>query len=144
MRARDDRAEAPRVPADAGRDRRRDEAAAEPRSLMTPRRRLLVQLRYLRALVRRFRITLVLAVLLFGGAPLAFRALYVSPEGARIGLGEAVHHVYFLMFGQPSLAYVDIWAIELMNLAIPPLGIAVVVDGIVRFAYLFFAKRRSD
>lgn len=81
---------------------------------------------------------------LFGVAPWLFTLFYPEQGGLRISFGQAFHHVYFLLFGQPSLPYVDRWSIELMNLLIPPLGIAVVIDGIVRFAYLYFAKHRSE
>jgi Trk K+ transport system NAD-binding subunit len=109
-----------------------------------PRRRFAANVRYLRALLRRFRVTLAMAVVLFAGAPIAFTALYRGPAGERIRYGEAFHHVYFLLFGQPSLPYVPNAVLEVLNVLIPPFGIAVVIDGLVRFAYLFFAKHRSD
>jgi voltage-gated potassium channel len=102
------------------------------------------QLRYLRALASRFRITLSAAAALFGLVPLLYVAWYPQVAGERLHYGHALHHVYFLMFGQPSLEYVDDWLISALNFAVPPVGIAVVVDGIVRFAYLFFAKHRDD
>lgn len=108
------------------------------------RRRVVANLRYLLALVARFKVTVLSAVALFGVAPVVFVARYVGPSGGRINYGEAFHHVYFLMFGEPSLPYVGDVVVEVLNLVIPPLGIAVVVDGIVRFAYLFFAKHRAD
>jgi Trk K+ transport system NAD-binding subunit len=101
-------------------------------------------LRYLAVLLWRFRVTLLLGGVLFGGAPLAFTALFRFPNGTRPGFGEAMHHVYFLLYGQPSLPYVDNWVIELLNLLLPPAGIALVVDGGVRFAFLFLARQRND
>jgi Trk K+ transport system NAD-binding subunit len=112
--------------------------------MVPPGRRLAANLRYLRALLRRFRTTLVLAVVLFGLGPMLYRWRYVGPQGERVKLGEAFHHVYFLLYGQPSLPYVDDWVVELLNLVIPPVGIALLADGLVRFAYLFFAKHRQD
>jgi voltage-gated potassium channel len=109
-----------------------------------PRRFLSANLRYLWALLGRFRFTVVMAGVLFLLAPFAFRWLYVGPDGQGVGYGQALHHVYFLLYGQPSLPYVDSLPIEALNLLIPPVGIAVVVDGIVRFSYLYFAKHRSD
>jgi voltage-gated potassium channel len=112
---------------------------------VAPRRRQLgANLRYLAALLKRFRVNLGIAIALFGVMPFIYQALYVAPNGARIGFGQAFHHVYFLLFGQPSLEYVPIFTIELLNLLIPPVGIAIVIDGVVRFAYLYFAKHRSD
>jgi Trk K+ transport system NAD-binding subunit len=109
------------------------------------RSRGLANLRYLAALLSRFRTTLTIAAVLYGLLPLYFVWLFRTPgTRARISYGAALHHVYFLQFGQPSLPYVDNWAIEAVNMLVPPLAIAVVVDGLVRFAYLYFAKRRSD
>jgi Trk K+ transport system NAD-binding subunit len=107
-------------------------------------RHLRANLRYLRALVRRFRITLVLSAALFLVGPTLYHLRYVGPAGERITFGEGLHHVYFLLYGQPSLPYVHDWFIELLNLVIPPVGIALVVDGVVRFAYLFFARHKND
>jgi voltage-gated potassium channel len=112
--------------------------------MRAPPRRFSANLRYLWALLRRFRVTLSLALVLFVVFPAVYQLNYVTPEGQAISYGRAFHHVYFLLFGQPSLEYVDNLLIEVLNLLIPPFGIAVVVDGIVRFAYLYFAKHRSD
>ncbi|MBI3184542.1 MAG: NAD-binding protein [Myxococcales bacterium] len=109
-----------------------------------PRRRLVAHLRYLVALAKRFRVTLILVGILFLVLPHVYIALYVKPDGHRIGYGEALHHIYFLLFGQPSLEYVDNALIEVLNLLIPPFGVAIIVDGVVRFAYLYFAKHRDD
>lgn len=97
-------------------------------------------LRYARAVARRFRLTLAFAAVWFGVFPLIFMFRY--PEA--ISFGKALHHVYFLLFGQPGLDYVDDWILEPLNLLIPPLGLAVVVDGVVRFSYLFSARKRAD
>lgn len=100
--------------------------------------------RYLAVLAGRFRTTLLAAALLFGAVPFVFVAAYRGSGGERIGYGEAFHHTYFLLFGQPSLPYVDNVIVELLNVAIPPLGVAVIVDGIVRFAFLALARHRHD
>lgn len=108
------------------------------------RRAVVARLRYVLALISRFRATLAATAALLLGAPAVFMALYRSPEGARIGFGEAFHHVYFLFFGQPSLPYVDNAVLEVLNLLLPPLGIAVVVDGIIRFVLLALARESQD
>jgi len=108
------------------------------------RRTLAANARYLLALVTRFRVTVLLGTVLFIAAPLIFRVLYVGPDGDRITYGQAIHHVYFLLYGQPSLPYVPNPWLEALNVAIPPFGIIVLVDGMVRFAYLYFAKHRDD
>ncbi|GMT97298.1 hypothetical protein KH5H1_14170 [Corallococcus caeni] len=112
--------------------------------MKSPAARLMVDLRYLRALSRRFRSTLLLAAVIFGLGPLLYHWRYVGPGGDGISYGEALHHVYFLLFGQPSLPYVSDWLVETLNILIPPVSIALVVDGVVRFAYLFFARHKND
>ena len=97
------------------------------------RRRLRARARYLYALLKRFRLTLAMAVVFFGAVPMVFKTLYRGPHGGRIFFGEALHHTYFLMFGQPSLPYVGNVFLELLNFALPPFGIAVIADGVVRF-----------
>ncbi|MBS1149047.1 MAG: potassium transporter TrkA [Myxococcaceae bacterium] len=108
--------------------------------LRPQRRSLATRLRYVTAIARRFRITFLFALILFGLLPWAFIVLYPTP----IGWARALNHVYFLLFGQPSLDYVDSAAIVALNILIPPFGLVAVVDGVVRFAYLFFAKKTSD
>jgi len=111
---------------------------------MMRKRRLRANVRYFLALLGRFYVTAILAVALFGLVPLVFWARYRTPDGHGIDYGEAFNHVYFLLYGQPSLAYVDDWVLEVLNVLVPPLGIAVIADGVVRFAFLYFAKHRSD
>ncbi|MFT3714268.1 MAG: NAD-binding protein [Archangium sp.] len=97
-------------------------------------------LRYAWAVLWRFRLTFTLIAVWFGVLPL----FYVARYPGDISYGRALHHVYFLLFGQPSLDYVDDWVLEVLNLVIPPLGLVVVVDGVVRFSYLFNARKRAD
>src|SRR5688500_18604916 len=106
-------------------------------------RRLRVDLRYFVALLRRFRTTMVLAVVLFGLGPVVYHVRHVGADGQRVSLGKALRHVYFLLYGQPSLD-VDDSLLMLLDMAIPPVGIALLADGLVRFAYLFFAKHHQD
>jgi Trk K+ transport system NAD-binding subunit len=113
-------------------------------AIAAPKPDLATRLRYARALLKRFRVTLLGATFLFLALPWVYVVLYPSNDGARLSLGEALHHVYFLLFGQPSLKYVNHFVIEVLNIAIPPFGLGMVVDGGVRFAYLFFAKHRAD
>lgn len=100
--------------------------------------------RYWLAVARRFRSTLLLMVLLFGALPLVYVARYPAVGGNAVTFGRALQHVYFLLFGQPSLEYVDDLALAVLNILIPPFGLATVVDGVVRFSYLFNARRRAD
>lgn len=108
------------------------------------RRGLLVWWRYLLALLRQFRTTFLLASVIYGMLPLLVMSRYVSPDGLRIGYWRAFHHVYFLLLDGPSLEYVDDPLIELVNLAVPLLGLAVVADGLTRFTALTLARKRNS
>jgi voltage-gated potassium channel len=111
--------------------------------MVSPGRRLWVNLRYLWALLRRFRTTMVLAVVLFGLGPVVYQVRHVGVDGQRVSPSKALRHVYFLLYGQPSLD-VDDGLLMLLDMVIPPVGIVLLADGLVRFAYLFFAKHRQD
>ncbi|MFT3841489.1 MAG: hypothetical protein QM723_31160 [Myxococcaceae bacterium] len=85
-----------------------------------PQKSLSRRMRYVVAVARRFRPTLILAAIFFIALPWLYVVLYPLAGGARIDFLRALHHVYFLLFGQPSLDFVDSWYIEILNLAIPP------------------------
>jgi voltage-gated potassium channel len=107
------------------------------------RRTLQAQLLYLWALLRRFRLTFVsLAVLVFGGGT-AMWWLY-GRVGQPVSWSKAVFSAYFLLFAQPTMEIPDYPPLEALFTIIPPLGIVTVAEGLVRFAFLFFAKTRND
>ena len=106
-------------------------------------RTLAVQARYLWVLLRRFRVTfLLLGGMLAGGTLLLW--WLEAREGTPIPLGQAFSATYFLMLGQPTLALPRGWGLQVLFMALPPLAIVAVADGLVRFAFLFFARHRSD
>lgn len=115
----------------------RPEHSVPPQALVARAGR---RVRYAVAVARRFRLTAALMVLWFVLLPLVYVGRY--PED--LSFGRAMHHVYFLLYGEPSLAYVEDWVLEALNIVIPPLGLVTVVDGVVRFSYLFNARRRAD
>ena len=109
-----------------------------------PRRRTLqAQALYLWTLLKRFRFTfLMLAALVVGGGALLH--ILLAQAGRPVGLGRSIVAAYFLLFAQPIIDIPDNTAVELVAVLIPPLGISTVAEGLVRFAYLFFAKTRND
>src|SRR5260221_17684 len=110
---------------------------------MKPARTLYAQARYFWMLLRRFRFTfLMLLVLVFGGG--ALMHLLLLRAGKPVGLGRAFVTAYFLLFAQPIIDLPDNGPVELLAVLIPPLGITTVAEGLVRFAYLFFALERND
>jgi voltage-gated potassium channel len=91
-------------------------------------------------LLQRFRLTLFFVALLFGVFPFFFVLLHPNhPTFLR-----ALHHVYFLLFGQPTLEYAEDVSLEILNVLIPPLGLVTVVEGVVRFSFFVSARARDD
>ena len=106
-------------------------------------RNITAQFRYLRVLLVRFQVTFFfLFALLFGGASLLH--LFYEPSGKHLTFPQALGSTYFLMMGQPSSELPESLAMEILFMLIPPLSILAVADGLVRFAFLFFAMHRSD
>lgn len=104
------------------------------------RRNVKAQWQYLRTLFKRFRVSLVLmAVVQFGGSLILWLG-----SSEPISFTKAMGAIYFLMMGETTLDLPDSPALMLVMVIIPPLGLAIVADGVVRFAYLFFAKNRND
>jgi len=111
--------------------------------IRAPGRTLQAQLLYLWVLVRRFKLTFFsLALLVFGGGTVMWR-LYAH-IGQPISWSRAVFGAYFLLFAQPTMEIPDYGPLEALFTLIPPLGIVTVAEGLVRFAFLFFAKTRND
>src|SRR5258708_2909795 len=102
------------------------------------RRSLKAQLLYLRILLRRFRGTFLALFLLVFGASSLMWWLYAR-EGKPLTFARAVLASYFLFFGQPILEIPENHWLMLLCAAIPPLAFFTVAEGVVRFAYLFFA-----
>ena len=111
--------------------------------LRLQRRDAHAQLLYLWTLIKRFRFTFLMLLLLVGGGGLSLYLLFPR-VGQPIGFGRALTIAYFLLFAQPIVDIPDSGAIEVVAVIIPPLGIVTVAEGLVRFAYLFFAKNRND
>ena len=107
------------------------------------RRSLKAQGLYFLVLLRRFRGTfLSLLALLFGGGTLLWWLF--ARAGKPLPWSRAVLTTYFLFFGQPLGDIPESLAIELLFMVVPPLAIFLLAEGLVRFAYLFFARQRDD
>jgi Trk K+ transport system NAD-binding subunit len=102
-------------------------------------RRLRAHARYLRRPLRQFLplfAGIVLLVLLGG---VSFHLLY---DREKLGFGHALYVTYCLIFMQPTLPFPDHWLLEAFCVILPPLGLVVILDGIVRFSYHIL--RRDD
>ena len=107
-----------------------------------PRRYLRALWRDTRVLVRQFRLSLsAFAVLLCGGT-LALRFFYVYPEtGQHLSWAEALHATFMFIFAETILPLPKALGLQILFFAIPPIGVAVVADGVLRFGVALFNRR---
>jgi voltage-gated potassium channel len=109
-----------------------------------PRRRTLqAQALYSWALLKRFRVTFFMLFLTVVGGGSLLHVLLLR-AGRPVGLFRSIVAAYFLLFAQPIIDFPDDVAVEIVAVLIPPIGITTVAEGLVRFAYLLFAKTRND
>lgn len=91
---------------------------------------------YLRRPFRQFLpVLLGMVAILLGGA-IAFHNLYVDPVGNRLSWGEAMYITYCLIFMEHVVeALPEPTLLRVFYFVLPPLGLVVILDGIIRFSY---------
>lgn len=77
-------------------------------------------------------------VLVIAGG-VAFQQL--EPE-QHLSFGHALYMTYTLIFMEPVQPFPEHWLLQVFCVVLPPLGLVVILDGIVRFSYHFL--RRDD
>ena len=105
-------------------------------ALMLWKRRILANIYYLRRPTLEFLPVLggMTAIVFLGG--LAFRHLYHQP----LTYSEALYHTYCLIFMEHLLDFPKHLLLQVLFFALPPLGLAVILDGIVRFSYHILSR----
>jgi voltage-gated potassium channel len=100
---------------------------------------------YTRSLAREFRGTIALAALLVGVGAVAYHlADPAALEGTSPGWGLAVYTAWMALVGEPVFARPDHWYLQFMNSAYPLFGVALIGEGIVRFALLMVSRRQGE
>ncbi len=95
---------------------------------------LRAELRDFRVLLGEFKLSLFLFVIIVLGGAFLFYFFYSSPKIPEIPtFGQAVHAVFALIFFEVVLDFPDTWYMQVLFFLIPILGLAVVVDGVIRF-----------
>jgi len=95
-----------------------------------------------RVLIRQFRVSLLAFAILLCGGTLALRFLYYYPEsGQRLGWAAALHATFMLVFAETILPFPRALGLQILFFAIPPIGLAVVADGVLRFGVALFNRR---
>ena len=105
--------------------------------------------RYLRALWRDTRVLvhqsrgslLAFGILLSGGT-VALYHFYADPAtGQRLDWAEALHAMFMLVFAETTLPFPKVPGLRILFFIAPPLGLAAVLDGVLRFAIALFNRR---
>jgi len=105
--------------------------------------------RYLRALwrdtrvlVRQFRVSLLLFVLLLGTGAASLRLFYLYPDtGQRLSWAEALHAAFKLIFLETVLPFPSDLGLQILFILTPLVGLAVVADGVLHFGVGLFNRR---
>ena len=64
-----------------------------------------------------------------------FQSLYVPDDGKPLTYLHGVYVTYCLIFMEHLLEWPNHWLLQVFYVVLPPLGLAVILDGIVRFSY---------
>jgi len=111
-------------------------------------RLLRAQLRDAYVLLRQFRVSLLLFVLLVSTGTLLFWQFYVNPsDGARLTLNQSLFAAFSLIFFQTgNIPYPNDLLIDSLYYLIPILGIGIIGNSLVRFGLELFNKelRREE
>ena len=95
-----------------------------------------------RVLVRQFRTPLLAFLVLLGVGTLALHLFYTDPEtGQRPGWAEALYSVFTLVFLESVLPFPHTVGLQLLFIAVPVIGLALVANGIAQFSMALFDRR---
>lgn len=114
-----------------------------PRQRLSRGRRALARARYYRTILRAFRGSLAVIVLLNVAGAALIRGLYPEP----IPIPQALHAAFAMMFMEFTLAYPDgVPVLQALWVAAPVLGLTIVAESLVRFAATIFSveNRKED
>jgi voltage-gated potassium channel len=113
-------------------------------------RRVRANVIYLRKPLRTFLplVGFVTLLVILGGV--AFSELYPhpnpppgAPPGATIPFGRALYITWSLIFMEHLLPWPEHWLLELFYVALPPIGLVVILDGFARFGYHIMRRDES-
>lgn len=111
------------------------------RAMSTLSRRMRAHYHYLRRPLRHFLPLLItLAVLLLAGS-VAFHLLY---DQKQMGYLEALYIMCCLISGESAADFPHHWLLQVFFLVLPPLGLLVILDGVVQFSYHILRRDESS
>jgi voltage-gated potassium channel len=98
--------------------------------------------RDIRVLVGQFRVSLFIFVALLSIGTLLLRFFYTYPNSAEgIGWVRALHATFMFIFAETILPLPDEPGVQILFFLIPPVGLAIVADGVLRFGVALFNIR---
>jgi voltage-gated potassium channel len=105
-------------------------------------RTIRAELRDIRVLFRESWTSLFLFVAILVGGALLFHRVYTDPStDHHLSFGEALYGTFSLIFFNPSLEFPEQWYLRVLYYLIPIVGLAAVVDGVLRFGVALVSKR---
>ena len=96
---------------------------------------------FARVVFRRFRVRLLILILLLACGALLF--LSFEPEKQHT-FPQALYYTWSLVFGEPPEAFPRHWALQALFFLAPVVGLAIILEGIVDFALTVRDRQRSD
>jgi voltage-gated potassium channel len=106
-------------------------------------RTIRAELRDIRVLLQESWIPLFLFVAILVGGALLFHSFYRFPDGEHPDFGKALFGTFSLIFFSPSLEFPEQTQgfLRVLYFVIPILGLATVIDGVMRFGVALVSKR---
>jgi Trk K+ transport system NAD-binding subunit len=105
-------------------------------------RTIRAELRDMRVLFQESWPALLLFVIILVGGAVLFHRIYTYPGTDRHpDFGSALYGTFSLIFFNPILEFPEEWYLRILYYIIPVLGLAAVVDGVVRFGVALVSKR---
>ncbi len=95
-----------------------------------------------RALVNQFRVSLLAFTILLCGGTLILRLFYTHPDtGQGLSWSTALHATFMFIFAESVLPFPDDLIVQILFFVAPPIGLAVIADGVLRFGIALFNIR---
>jgi voltage-gated potassium channel len=107
-------------------------------------RTIRAELRDIRVLLLESWPSLLLFIIILAGGALAFKYFYADLEpGQHLSFGEALYATFSLIFFNPYLPFPQQshWFLQLIYFVVPVVGLAAIVDGVLRFGVALVSKR---
>jgi voltage-gated potassium channel len=104
-------------------------------------RTIRAELRDIGVLFRESRVSLFLFFAVLLGGAFLFYHVYTDPDSGPLDFGEALYGAFSLIFFGGYLGFPEQWYLRVLYYLIPIVGLAALVDGVLRFGVALVSKR---